>query len=217
MPSSEAMSGRGFHLDERAAGLLLHLTSLPGRFGAGGLGREARAFVDFVAGARLRWWQMLPIGPGGAGGSPYSSTSVFAIDPMLADIERLVEDGLLVESELPASGAPGASARACDFQSNHATRRALLEKAFERAKTVSWHLDERRAFFEREVWWLGDYALYAALKRAHAEEPYWRWPEPLCSSGAGRRDDAALAAFARHHRETIEFEIFLQYLSLKHI
>ncbi|MFO0619732.1 MAG: 4-alpha-glucanotransferase [Polyangiaceae bacterium] len=193
---------RGFHLDERAAGLLLHVTSLPGRFGAGGFGAEARAFVDFVASARLRWWQMLPIGPGG--GSPYSSTSVFAADPMLIDIDRLVRDGLLEESELPS---PEPHGRRADFDANRRVRRALLERAFERAKPAGWHLEERRAYFDREAWWLADYALYAALKRAHGETPYWAWP-----TGLRRHDDAALAAFARDHNGTIELEIFLQYL-----
>ncbi len=193
---------RGFHLDERAAGLLLHVTSLPGRFGAGGFGPEARAFVDFLASARLRWWQMLPLGPGG--GSPYSSTSVFAADPSLVDIERLVGDGLLDASDLPAQAN---HERRADFGANQRARRALLERAFEHAKQRRWHLDERRAYFDREAWWLADYALYASLKRAHGESPYWQWPDAL-----RRHDDAALAAFARHHGDSIELEIFLQYL-----
>ena len=78
---------------ERSAGILLPIFSLPGAYGAGVLGTEAREFVDFLHAAGQKWWQILPIGPTGAGNSPYTSESTFAGNPLLIDLERLAEEG----------------------------------------------------------------------------------------------------------------------------
>src|SRR5262245_52390479 len=82
-------------LHQRAGGLLLHVTSLPGPPGCGDLGPAARQFVDFLAAAGLRWWQMLPVNPPGPGNSPYSAYSAFAGSPLLLSLEQLARDGLL--------------------------------------------------------------------------------------------------------------------------
>jgi 4-alpha-glucanotransferase len=89
-------------LADRTAGVLLHVTSLPGPHGSGDLGQGAHAFADWVAAAKLRIWQMLPIGPAGYGNSPYSAHSSFAGSPMLVSLEALVEEGLLGPGDLPA-------------------------------------------------------------------------------------------------------------------
>ncbi|HVJ17708.1 MAG TPA: 4-alpha-glucanotransferase, partial [Polyangiaceae bacterium] len=82
-------------LNERACGILLHPTSLPGPYGIGDLGPEAHRFVDFLADSGQRWWQMLPITPPGGGNSPYDSPSTFAASPLLVSLEHLQRDGLL--------------------------------------------------------------------------------------------------------------------------
>ena len=89
------MTGRKPVFPDRSAGVLLHLTSLPGPYGVGDLGPEAAAFADWLASAGQRWWQTLPVGPEGAGRSPYHSTSAFAGSPLLIGLGGLVEDGLL--------------------------------------------------------------------------------------------------------------------------
>src|SRR4051812_43689666 len=103
-------------LGERASGLLLHPTSLPGPHGIGDLGAGARRFVDFLAAAGQRWWQMLPVGPTGYGDSPYSAESAFAGDPLLLDLHALAADGLLdaadVAGALPESRVDHAAALA---------------------------------------------------------------------------------------------------------
>mgnify|MGYP001026935846 CR=1 FL=1 len=91
---------------ERSAGILLPIFSLPGAYGAGVLGTEAREFVDFLRGAGQKWWQILPIGPTGAGNSPYTSESTFAGNPLLIDLERLAEEGLLDEADLESARVP---------------------------------------------------------------------------------------------------------------
>src|SRR3954468_18530821 len=83
----------------RASGILLHPTSLPGRFGIGDMGPEAHAFVDFLVEAGQRWWQILPLGPTGYGNSPYQSYSSYAGNPLLISPERLVDDGWLMPSD----------------------------------------------------------------------------------------------------------------------
>ena len=94
---------------ERSAGILLPIFSLPGSYGAGVLGREAREFVDFLHDAGQRWWQILPIGPTGAGNSPYTSESTFAGNPLLIDLERLAEEGLLDRADLEAAKVPSSA------------------------------------------------------------------------------------------------------------
>src|SRR5262245_20885465 len=91
-------------LGDRASGVLLHPTSLPGPHG-GDLGREARQFIDFLACAGQRWWQMLPVGPPGYGGSPYSAHSAFAGSQALISVNALTEEGLLDQSDLVARGS----------------------------------------------------------------------------------------------------------------
>jgi 4-alpha-glucanotransferase len=90
---------------ERKSGILLHITSLPGPYGIGTLGRNAFNFVDFLVKAKQKIWQILPLGPTGYGDSPYQSFSTFAGNPLLIDFEKLVEKGWLNASEL--DNAPG--------------------------------------------------------------------------------------------------------------
>ena len=90
----------------RASGVLLHPTSLPGRHGIGDLGREAYAFVDFLASTGQRWWQMLPVGPTGYGNSPYQSHSSFAGNPLLVDLDDLVRRGWLPAERVPRRIGP---------------------------------------------------------------------------------------------------------------
>ncbi|MCK5739312.1 4-alpha-glucanotransferase, partial [bacterium] len=85
---------------ERASGILLHPTSLPGRFGIGDLGQEAYNFVHFLQNAGQRLWQIMPLGPTGYGDSPYASFSAFAGNPLLISPDKLIEEGLLPENAL---------------------------------------------------------------------------------------------------------------------
>jgi len=84
-------------LEQRRSGVLLHMTSLSGPRGSGDLGPAAHAFVDFLASAAQSWWQVLPVGPPGAGRSPYDSPSAFAGSPELISLELLRQDGLLAD------------------------------------------------------------------------------------------------------------------------
>src|SRR3982751_2110503 len=87
----------------RTAGLLLHVISLPGPYGVGDLGPAARAWVDALSRAKQTWWQILPLGPAGAGASPYQCYSAFAGNPLLVSPDDLVTDGLLDRDDLPTN------------------------------------------------------------------------------------------------------------------
>src|SRR5205085_8898000 len=83
----------------RASGILLHPTSLPGRYGIGDLGPEAYAFIDFLAAAGQTLWQVLPLGPTGYGDSPYQCFSAFAGNTLLISPDKLIEQGLLAKQD----------------------------------------------------------------------------------------------------------------------
>ena len=116
----------------RAAGILLHISSLPGPGGIGCLGREAYSFVDFLANAGQKYWQVLPLGPPARGNSPYSALSVFAGNPLFIDIQSLVKQGLLPEYDflgLQRDPSPRA-----DFDAAWAARLPLLQKAYHKGR-----------------------------------------------------------------------------------
>jgi 4-alpha-glucanotransferase len=174
-------------LSDRTAGVLLHPTSLPGAADNGDLGPEARAFVDFLAAADQRWWQMLPVTPPGYGNSPYSAESAFAGSPALVSIDRLIEDGLLSTAQ---RGQP---------------RGELLRAAFA-AFRAGGGAPEAEHFTAAGHDWLDDYALYRALKRAHGDWQWTHWPSDLRD-----RDPKALADAAAALSDEIAFARFVQW------
>ena len=190
-----------FSLDERASGVLLHPTSLPGPHGNGDLGAEARGFAEQLASAGQRLWQMLPVGPAGLGNSPYSARSAFAGDPLLIDLDDLVERGLL-----PAAGAPRFPPGRVDYGAARAFRSARLRQAFESFRGRR-RPDAFDAFREREREWLADYALYSAIKDASGGAEWSEWDREL-----RLREQEALARARRNLSEGIELHEFAQWI-----
>ena len=192
---------------ERSCGVLLHPTSLPGAHGIGGLGAEARAFVEFLAASRQSLWQVLPLGPTGYADSPYQSFSAFAGNPLLVDPQLLAEDGLLSASELAAP--PAFPPERVDYGAVIPYRTALLASAWRRWSAAGRGREELEAFRAASASWLPDFALFMALKRHFARENLhvWnRWPAELA-----RREPEALRAARRELAEEVGFEEFQQY------
>ncbi len=187
----------------RSFGVLLHPTSLPGPFGIGDLGPAATQYLDWLREAGAGWWQVLPLTPVGAGGSPYSSTSAFAGNPLLVSPELLVEDGLLDRREVTPLGCLDQTR--VDWRGAVALKEELLEKAWRRAAGTP--LPELEAFAAAEADWLDDYAVYAALRRAHGEAPWWQWPAPLAQC----QREAVVAWRSQHHDEVRRI-VFRQWL-----
>jgi 4-alpha-glucanotransferase len=194
----------------RSSGILLHPTSLPGRFGIGDLGGEAHRFIDFLVASQQSLWQVLPLGPTGYGDSPYQCFSAFAGNTLLISPERLVADGLLSKDDIKR--APRFPVERVDYGRVIEFKRALLEKAFlnfNHATDKRLHTEVKR-FYRQAGGWLEDYALFRALKDAHSGAAWNSWPDPLA-----RRKPAALRSARRQLRDRIEAQKFYQYLFFK--
>src|SRR5207237_4692359 len=163
---------------ERASGVLLHPTSLPGRHGSGDLGLEARVFARWLRGAGQRWWQMLPVGPLGHGNSPYSAHSAFAGNPLLVSLGRLVEDGLLRPRDL--ADAPGFPEGRVDHAAVRAFRGRYLRKAFAAFENRARDRGGFDAFCASNSAWLDDFALYIELKLSRGGKDWTEWDLDLC-------------------------------------
>jgi 4-alpha-glucanotransferase len=152
-------------LEDRASGILLHPTSLPGPYGIGELGSEAFAFVDFLVAAKQKLWQVLPLGPTGYGDSPYASFSSFAGNPLLISLEKLVRQGLLSAIEVEQH-RPDFHPHRVDFGSVIHWKLPLLRRAAIafRARSDRDRLDDYHRFCESQAGWLDDYALFMAVK-----------------------------------------------------
>ncbi|MCF0068914.1 malto-oligosyltrehalose synthase [Dyadobacter sp. CY261] len=164
--------------NERNAGLLLHITSLPSPFGIGDIGPAAFEFAEFLGKANQKIWQILPLNPTEAsqGNSPYSAISSRAGNPLLISPEVLAEQGLLPGEELAQYHLPESST--VDFAAAWDTKRTLLKKAFEHYND---HPGEDAAeldvFTEKNAIWLDDFALYMVLKDRFDNQPWYTWPE----------------------------------------
>jgi 4-alpha-glucanotransferase len=190
---------------ERASGILLHPTSLPGRFGIGDIGPSAHRFAEFLARAGQRYWQMLPVAPPGGGDSPYDSPSAFAGSPLLVSLELLKRDGLLDSSDLSAPRRLAEAEKAM-FLAGRRYRMKRLQKAFARFRDRPEAGLELERYAEAEGAWVRDYALFGALKRANRGAPWTRWATPLA-----RREPHALETARKELAVEVEFELFVQY------
>ena len=194
-----------FDLDQRAAGVLLHVTSLPGPHGIGDFGPDAFRFVDWLSGAGQTLWQWLPVNPIGPGNSPYQSVSAFAGSPLMIALEDLVAKGWLAAPTLPEGGF---DAHRVDFGRVVAWRNARLREAY--AGFVAKHDPGEHAalaaWAEAEAYWLEDYALFMALETAHGGQPWWTWAPALRD-----REPAALAAARREHAAEIGYWTWVQW------
>lgn len=191
----------------RQSGILLHPTSLPGRFGIGDLGPGADAFLDFLTAARQQLWQVLPLGPTGYGDSPYQSFSSFAGNPLLISPERLLEEGLLAPEDV--ADAPPFSADRVDFGTVIPFRMRVLQRSYERFKAqASASLgDEMDAFCRAQADWLDDFALFMALKEAHGGIAWIDWPPEIAL-----RRPQAIAAWRDRLAEPMARQRYYQFL-----
>ena len=184
---------------ERTSGILLHPTSLPGRFGIGELGAEAREFLDFLVAAGQKRWQVLPLGPTSYGDSPYQSFSAFAGNPLLISTDRLLADGLLLAADL--ADLPAFPENEVDYGWVITYKQTLLRRAYAHAKA-------QPPGAEHAAWdapWLADYALFMALKDRHVGAVWGTWEAALV-----RREPAALEKARAELADEIGFYRFCQ-------
>ena len=200
---------------ERSSGVLLHLSSLPNKYGVGTLGKDAYEFVDFLAETKQRLWQILPIGPTGYGNSPYQSYSVFAGNLLFVSLERLTDEGLLAEEEL--LGFPELSEKKVEYDAVVVEKTALLRKAYE-AFTENFDdwKEDYFTFLGEHSWWLTDYALFRALK-SNDENLCWNeWDDELRKRVSHAVDVALLESDGEvNFHRFIQFIFFRQWFQLK--
>lgn len=198
---------------ERASGILMHITSLPGGLGVGDLGGGARHFVDFLFKAGQRVWQVLPLGPTIHGDSPYSCYSAFAGNPMLISMDDMVADGWLEEVDLRDIVQVDASQIDpwhADYGLAYDRKSKLLKIAYERFRsegTACSVVDGFEEFCTQQRWWLDDFALFAALMREHGTDDWTSW-----NPGETQRDAGALSQARQRLSGSVEFEQFVQFM-----
>ncbi len=188
---------------ERAAGVLLPVSSLPGKYGIGTFGKAAYKWVDFLAAAGQKYWQVLPLGPTGYGNSPYQSVSAFAGNPYFVDLGLLCEAGLLNKPALKKIPW-GKDAGQVDYNALLRYREQVLREAFSRFDGDEGALEKfRRA--NRD--WVEDYALFVSIKAKMGQKPWYAWDEDI-----RLRKPEALARWKEDCKQDVAYHIFVQYL-----
>ena len=186
----------------RSSGILLPVASLPGKYGIGSFSKEAYKFVDDLKEAGQNYWQILPLGPTGYGDSPYQSFSTFAGNPYFIDLDTLIEEGLLKESEVNSYDW-GSNKSYIDYEKIWLSRFKVLKIAFERFDADD---KEYRVFTEDNSFWLDDYALYMAVKNSFGGVSFIEWDEDI-----RKRDSKAIEKYKEELKEEIEFYKFQQF------
>lgn len=189
----------------RESGVLMHITSLPGNYGIGTMGKQAYGFVDFLKDAGQHYWQILPLNPTGYGDSPYQSCSTYAGNYYLIDLDLLIEEGLLEKEEVSTTGW-GDRDDKVDFGALYRNRTRILHLAYSRFTDIA-ALDD---FCREQSGWLPDYALYMALKDRFEGQPWYCWDDDL-----KLRQPQAVWNIRRQLKDEIRFYCFQQYLFYK--
>ncbi len=191
----------------RASGILLHPTSLPGPDGIGDLGPEAFRWIDFLNQSGTQFWQILPLGPTGYGDSPYQCFSAFAGNPYLISATRLLDQGLLTKADLV--DRPNFPIERVDYGPVITWKLHILKKSFDHfknSKPDAIH-DAFEAFKKSEMDWLAPFVLFMAIKDNFGGIPWNEWPEEY-----RLQDPQTIADFKAGNAKKIEYQAYLQFI-----
>lgn len=196
--------------DTRASGILLHISSLPGEYGIGDLGRGSRDFIDFLQHSGQSYWQMLPLGPTeqACGNSPYMSCSAFAGNPLLISPEQLIKDGWIRSEQLPPCPADF-SEYTVAFDQTTVWKKEILALAWQSFKKNT-ETHQAEVFFKKltdDLPWVGEYGLFMALKKKFGQKGWSQWP-----TGLRRYETEAVRAAEKELQEEVQYYQFEQYL-----
>lgn len=190
----------------RSSAILLHPTSLPGPYGIGDLGPQARSWIDFLSQTRTKLWQILPLGPTGYGDSPYQCFSTFGGNPYLISPDDLLAGGWLHPNDLV--GRPTFNPRAVEYGEVIFWKLDLLNRSFLKFRNAggAQAYPEVGSFYARNQAWLEDYALFMALKELHGWRPWTAW-----EAAYRDRHPDALQGFAAENSYAVERQKYYQY------
>ena len=186
----------------RESGILMHITSLPGPYGVGTMGKEAYRFVDFLKNAGQHYWQILPLTPTGYGDSPYQSCSTFAGNHYLIDLDMLIEEGLLKKSEVENRDWFWSETKT-DYGRLYNNRLPVLRLAYDRFQGG----EDFDRFCRENSSWLPDFALFMALKGKLGGAAWYTWED-----GLKKRDPGAIWNARQELKDEIRFYSFVQYI-----
>lgn len=190
----------------RRAGVLLPVSSLPGKYGIGTFGKAAYDWVDYLKASGQSLWQILPLGPTGYGDSPYQSFSTFAGNPYFIDLEKLIEEKLVTQAECDALDW-GGSERYVDYEKMFTSRFAILRKAYSRALKKGLLTDKAfMSFCRKNKSWLDDYALYMAVKNHYEGKSYLLWDDDI-----RLREKKAVKRYSELLKDETDFYRFQQF------
>lgn len=196
---------------ERSSGVLLHPTSLPGKYGIGELGQEAYEFVNFLINSGQKLWQTFPLGPTGYGDSPYQCFSAFAGNPLLISLDILKKENLLTAKDLKLE--ENFDDEKVDYGKVINFKMPLLKKAFENFKEKNDYLENNK--FNRFCYdncdWLDDYALYRAVKDHFGGKCWVNWDDKDIIF----REEKAIKEYSEKLSDEIEYRKFLQFQFFK--
>jgi len=191
----------------RSSGILLHISSLPGKYGIGSLGKEAYRFVDFLSNARQKLWQVLPLCPMSSENCPYIGLSAFAGNHTFIDMDILIEEGLLKKSDTEDISF---HADSVNYSLVNTVKLQLLKKSYANfISNKNLTGTEYKSFCSRNVFWLDDYSLFMAL-RAHNNGPWHKWEKEL-----KLRNKIAVKKAAKDLEYEIGFHKYLQFVFFK--
>lgn len=193
-------------MNRRASGILLHITSLPSSYGIGDFGTWAYKFAEFLSKTKQSFWQILPINPTDSvqGNSPYSSTSTFAIDPMLMSPETLIQKNFLTQAE--TEPLPNFPKNIVDYDNVRTYKWKLWHFAYQKFRDNK-DSSEYDKFCQENSYWLEDFALFNVCKKKFGKLPWCDWPDEIRD-----RKSEALNAIKIQHKSEIEMEKFIQYI-----
>ena len=196
-------------MKKRQSGVLMHISSLPGKYGIGSFGQSAYDFVDFLVRTKQRYWQILPLGTTSYGDSPYQSFSAFAGNTYFIDFDILIEEGLLDEADVKGADF-GDDPRKVDYAKIFDARRPIMEKAVARFLKAD-DLSDYESFVEQNAAWLEVFAEYMAIKEHFDNLAWTEWPDEAIR----RRDAASLASYREKLADKLTYHRVTQYLFFK--
>ncbi len=196
-------------MKKRQSGVLMHISSLPGKYGIGSFGQSAYDFVDFLVRTKQRYWQILPLGTTSYGDSPYQSFSAFAGNTYFIDFDILIEEGLLDEADVKGADF-GDDPKKVDYAKIFDARRPIMEKAVARFLKAD-DLSDYESFVEQNAAWLEVFAEYMAIKEHFDNLAWTEWPD----EATRRRDAASLASYREKLADKLTYHRVTQYLFFK--